>query len=260
MRRNRLLPVLTLFTLTASAVLAARPLTIDDADPVAPGDAELEAGAAFVKTSDCDHWDFPAGLAIGALPKLELNLGFGGQFEEREDFLPHTGRTHRLREEGLGDLVAGAKWLAWVPDGGGPRHALAAAVKFPTADEDKGLGSGETDYDLTWIASATLGAHLGVHVNAGYSWIGTPEGEDVGDVVHYGAALDYPVCENIQWVGELFAERERRTGADTSVLFNTGLRWAVRESLIVDLAAGAGLSDDSPDFICTAGFTWAFGL
>lgn len=242
--------------IAAWAAYAGRPLAIDDADPVDPGQFEFEAGAGYVRDADCDHWDFPLGLTYGLVPGVEAGFGFGGQFEERTEVLYESGTEDTVTESGFGDLVVGAKWQAIQSCPLGARHALVPSVKFPTADDEKGLGSGETDYDLTWIASWALGEKAGAHVNVGYSWIGGPD----DDVVHYGGALDYQILDTVQWVGEIFAERETAGGADTVAQYDLGLRYSAAKDLTFDLAAGSRISDTGPDFTATAGLTWAFGF
>lgn len=240
---------------------AGRPLSVDDADPVDKGRFEFEAGGAFFHDSACDHWDTPLGLTYGVLENLEAGVGFGGQFEERSEVLGEGRGTRHTHENGIGDLTLGTKWrflgeTAWCP-----RQALVPSVKFPTADEDDGLGSGETDYDLTWIASKALTDLVGAHLNVGYSFIGEPSGEDFGDVVHYGVALDYRVADTLQWVGEVFAEKELENGGATAVQYNTGFRYGLSDAVTIDVAAGSRIcGDGTPDFTATAGLTWAFGF
>ena len=240
----------------AGAALAGRPLAIDDADPADPGRFEFEAGAACERDSDCKHWDFPFGLTYGLIPGVEVGAGFGGQAEERTEILEDSGMEETQNESGIGDLNIGAKWQFMKSCPLGMRHAFAPSVKLPTADDDKELGSGKTDFDLTWIASRSIGGKAGVHFNLGYSWIGGPD----DDVVHYGAALDCQIVDTVQWVGEVFAEEECGGGGDPVVQYNTGFRWNPVESLTLDLAGGSRLRGDAPDFIATAGFTWTFGI
>jgi hypothetical protein len=235
--------------------LAGRPLAVDDADPVDVGQFEFEAGFTYAHDSDCKHWDVPCGLTYGAFRRIEVGIGFGGQFEERTELLEYETTEHSVREQGIGDLALGAKWQFLDTCPLGARHAIVPSVKFPTADDDKGLGSGKTDYDLTWIASRAIGDNTGVHLNLGYSWIG---GSD-DDAIHYGVALDCQVAETLQWVGEVYAEKALVSGADTAVQCNTGLRWNPTESLTLDIAVGAKLSGDAPDFTAAAGLTWTFG-
>jgi hypothetical protein len=71
----------------------------------------------------------------------------------------YSGTGRRVTREGLGDVVATythavirEPWRNWLAD-------LSAKVKLPTADEDQGLGTGETDYallaDLYYLAGRT---------------------------------------------------------------------------------------------------------
>lgn len=246
--------------LTASGAFAARPLIIDDADPLDFKKFKAEGGAYYEKDSGCKHWDFPFGAAAGVFPSLELGAGFGGQFEERTEIDETTGGECTRSESGIGDLTIVAKWqflkeLTWLP-----RQAIVPTVKFPTSDKEKGLGSGKTDYDLTWIASKSFGENAGAHINIGYSWIGEPDDENMGDILHYGLALDYRLIDALQWVGEVFAEKELRNGAATAVMFNTGLRLIPADGLTFDIAAGTRIAGDAPDLIATAGLTWEFGF
>ncbi|MDP2991296.1 MAG: transporter [Kiritimatiellota bacterium] len=245
---------------TAEVSFAARPLIIDDADPLDFKQFKVEAGARYEKDSGCKHWDLPFGAAAGIFPSLELGVGFGGQFEERTEIDEKSGEDCTRSESGIGDLTLFAKWqslkeMTWLP-----RQAIVPAVKFPTSDKDKGLGSGKTDYDLTWIASRSFGEKMGVHINVGYSWLGEPADEEVGDILHYGLALDYRLFDALQWVGEVFAEKELRRGTDAAVMFNTGLRLSPAEGLTFDIAVGSRLAGDAPDLIATAGLTWEFGF
>ncbi|MBM4144423.1 MAG: transporter [Lentisphaerae bacterium] len=248
---------LSMLLVTAGASAhAGRPLAIDDADPVDRGQFEFEAGGVYEHDSDCKHWDFPFGLTYGAFRGAEIGIGFGGQFEERTERFAERGEEECVREHSLCDLVVGAKWQFLESCPLGARHAIAPSVKFPTADDEKELGSGKTDYDVTWIASRSIGEKAGVHLNVGYSWIG---GSD-DDILHYGMAVDYQVLETVQWVGEVFAEQETSSGADTVVQYNTGFRWNPAENLTLDIAGGSKISGDAPDFTATVGMTWAFGL
>jgi hypothetical protein len=240
--------------LLAGVAFGGRPLAIDDADPADTGQFEFEAGATHEHDCDCKHWDFPFALTYGLIPGVEVGVGFGGQFEERTTIL-ESGEEDR-RESGMGDLVFGGKWQLMESCPFGARHAIAPSVKLPTADDDQGLGSGETDCDLAWIASRSFGEEAGMHLNVGYSWIGGPD----HNALHYGAAFDYQVADALQCVCEVFAEKELVDGADTVAQWNTGLRWNPTESLTLDIAGGSQLNGDGPDYIATVGLTWALDL
>lgn len=231
---------------------AGRPLTVNDVEPVDAGQWQVESGIGYRVDSESDHFDFPLALSYGLVASLEVGVGFGGQIDERIETENAT-----IRETGLGDLTLGAKWkfapeAAWLP-----AQALSPTLKLPTADKEKGLGSGETDYDLTWIVTKSLFDELSVHGNLGYTWVGDPDGEDLGDIVHFGVAAEYQILERVQWVGEIFAQEDVREN-DTVWQYNTGFRWDARDGLTFDMAAGSKLHGATPDFTANMGVTWAF--
>ncbi|MFA5043763.1 MAG: transporter [Kiritimatiellia bacterium] len=246
--------------LAASGAFAARPLIIDDADPLEFKDFKIEGGGWCEKDAGCKHWDIPFGVGCGIFPSVELGAGFGGQFEERTEVDEESCEESNRSVDSIGDLVVNAKWQFRGESKWLPRQAIVPAVKFPTSDKDKGLGSGKTDYDLTWIASKSVREKIGAHINIGYSWIGETDDEDAGDILHYGLALDYKIVAPLQWVGEMYAEDELRHGINTVVMFNTGLRYSILDSLVADIAAGSRIAGDAPELTATAGLTWTFGF
>jgi len=241
--------------LMGAAAWAGRPLSVDDADPVEPRRFELETGVGYERTGSCRHWDLPFGLACGLVEGLEAGVGFGGQFERRERVLEECGIAETESAHGPADLALSVKWRFVTCERVGGRYALVPSVKLPTADGDEELGSGETDGDLMWIGSWGLGERAGLHCNLGYTWVGGPD----ANLLHYGVALDFQVLDALQWVGEVLAERELQSTAQPVVQANTGVRWSLRENLVIDVAAGTRLSREAPRFTATAGLTWSFG-
>lgn len=240
-------PVVVGLVVLAGVAWAGRPLTVDDADPVAPGMVEAEGGVAFEDAGADRAIGVAAGLACGVAPGLEVGVASGAL----------RARTDGATETGADDTVVAAKWRYAGADSVF-RQAVVPAVKLATADDGKGLGSGETDADLTWIGSLAVGDAMGIHANVGYTWVGSPDGEAAGDVVHGGLATDGMLCECLQGVCELWAEDERGSDAETMVAYSIGLRWWPSEDLVLDVAGGAPLSGDGPDFTVTAGLTYAF--
>jgi len=231
-----------------SAAFAGRPLTIDDAEPVEPGKFELEAGLGYVKEDDCKHFDVPLALTYGVLLRLEAGIGFGGQFEDRKEDGDETAF-----EEGLSDLTLGVKCKLFDQDKAFFDQALAAGIKLPTANEDRDLGSGEIDYDLTYILTRQLDEKTTLLFNVGYTWLGGEE----GDVLHYGPAITYQLTPTFQPVAELLLETPV-DGGKTSLGANVGCRYQLQEALTLDAAVGTRVAGDWPDFTAAVGLTWAF--
>ncbi len=91
--------------------------------------------------------------------------------------------------------------------------------------------------------------------------MGEPSGEDIGDVVHDGIALDDRLTGPLQSVGEVFVEKVLEHGGGHSVQYNFGLRWSLSDALVFDIAAESRIcGGGTPDFTASAGLTWTFGL
>lgn len=234
---------------------AGRPLTVDDAAPVAPGRCEIEFGARGVFDSAIDHYDLPIGLALGVAPTLEVGLGFGGQIENREE---DVGRYEV--ESGFGDLGLGAKWNPLPEEKFWASHALSLGLKLPTASREHDFGSGRADCDLTYIASKTLATNWNAHFNAGCTWVGDPADEDLADIFHTGVALGWAATERVEWVAACYANVPVRSSSDATMFLDGGLRWTARANLIFDGAVGGKLRGAGPDWTITVGLTWTFEL
>jgi len=151
---------------------AGRPLAVDDAGTVAPGQVELEVGVGHARDGTSRHWDFPLGLTIGLTRGLDVGIGTGGQIETLEEFASGDDLATGVR-----DLVVRTKWNFITETNVVPGLALAFTLKLPTANRELGLGSGEVDYDLTGIVSKRLGGQVNAHFNVCHSWLGDPSGK-----------------------------------------------------------------------------------
>lgn len=232
---------------------AGRPLETDDADPVEKGKVQIEAAVGYVHDGQTHHFDFPLALSYGLIERLEIGVGFGGQLEEREE---HDG--DRDTESGIGDLELGAKFRFLDQKDFLPAMSLAPTVKFPTADEDRGLGSGEMDYDLTLIVSRSFTDEFAAHFNIGCSWLGDSDDEEFNDVLHYGLAATYAISRQWEPVAEILAETPIQNDEPTLVGVNVGIRWMANESITLDAAVGTKLVNDWPDLTATVGITMVF--
>jgi hypothetical protein len=237
------------------SVRAGRPLTVDDAEPVAPGQFELEAGVLYEDNSGVHHYETPFSLAYGLVPTLEVGLGFGGQIEQREE-LQDAWST----EAGLGDLTLGAKWNPLSEEKYWASQALSFAVKLPTAEHHRDFGSGRTDYDLTYIASITISGRFSAHLNAGYTWTGDYDSETLDDILHGGGAVGFQATGKLELVAELYADVPVDDASASSLVLDGGLRWNAFDDLVLDAAMGAGLHGDAPHWQAAIGFNWTFGL
>ncbi len=82
-------------------------------------------------------------------------------------------------DSGLGDLVLRGTYL-WFPRPGGrlPVVELSGRLKVPTANEDRDLGTGKTDFSLQLDLSQRFGIFT-PFAGAGYRFVGTPSDSEL---------------------------------------------------------------------------------
>jgi hypothetical protein len=149
-----------LWTLKPSITFAGRPLITEDAGTVEKGFYELELALDYSRDNNRDKNYIPsAQLAYGLTDRAEVALAGSYLFKDN-----HEGG----REDGWGDVTAYLKYRIWGEGENYPAFSLKPQVKIPTADENKGLGSGKADYGLTAVFSKSF-TGLNLHFNAGYT-------------------------------------------------------------------------------------------
>lgn len=208
----------------------------------APGTLELETGVYF---DPSDAIAVPTTVKYGVNDRADAfvtassasaveNGGVG--FDD-----VYLGWRQRMTEQQLGHLS-----LAW-----------QAQLKLPTADEDKGLGSGELDALLAGIGtlpmedwSATGFAELGV--------LGDPVGSGADLQLALAGAADHRLSGGAGVFGELagiFNDDQNQDAVFTTV----GAAWSPVPGLVLDSGLVLGLSDDAPDFAFVVGLTRNLG-
>jgi len=192
------------------------------------------------------RYEYDRWTARLTVPWLQItgpgNVAGGG---EDITVLRSGARVARTTESGLGDVSASLSYL-FTPGRSFPDIEVTGKVKFPTADEDRGLGTGEFDYTIQAEAYKTFGAFTPSAL-AGYKFKGDPTGSDLNDVFLAGVAGDYRV--NDWWsVGATFDFQEATSDtSDDSLDLGGYVSWKVHPKWIVTGYGGVGLSDGSPD-------------
>jgi hypothetical protein len=95
---------------------------------------------------------------------------------------PVIGEGESTTESGLGDVVAGITiYDVYLNDSRDFSVDLSANVKFGTANENKGLGTGENDYSIHSSAYKFFGQYT-LNASVGYKFRGNPSGLELNDV------------------------------------------------------------------------------
>jgi len=102
--------------------------------------------------------------------------------------------TGRRTESGLGDVVASAFYNVLNERNAPFGLDLGGKVKFGTADENRGLGTGKNDYSLQADLFKPLGA-MTPFGSIGYRKYGDPAGIDFKNVVYWSAGASYKMSQ-----------------------------------------------------------------
>lgn len=132
---------------------------------------------------------------------------------------------------------------------------LIGRVRFPTGEDDDGLGSGETDYVA--LASLTKDFEaLTLHADAGRRFLGGSAVRPRRDGWILSAGASTPIAGRTE-IGASVDWREAafETGTDPAEV-SAYVRFDVAEDLRMNVYAFAGLSDGSPDGGAGVTLTW----
>lgn len=160
---------------------------------------------------------------------------------------PIIGDGPRRTESGLGDMTASMTLHdAWTARGGDAVLDLTGQVKLGTADEDAGLGSGETDYTFQADYFAFFDSWTGL-VSLGYAVRGDPEEYELEDglVAAAGGMLHLASASRL---GVFVEYREASyPGNDDPVELTGFFSWRMG-GWRTSFSLRAGLSDSAPDW------------
>lgn len=173
----------------------------------------------------------------------------------RSDRNPLTGESGSTTESGLGDIALKGRYQAVSQESWKPFIDVFGRVKLPTADEDKGLGTGETDFGIgTEMVRRFAGPYL-AFFDISYTWVGSPSGVDYDNRVVWDIGIGYEMRPNML-LSVFYEHRTSITaiGKDSRSIYGL-VNWLVRRDLSVYGMLETGVSDGGPDFGVSAGIT-----
>lgn len=226
----------------------SRPSVANPAEFQKPGVLQFEYGydANFRAEDVRLEQTVPLTLRYAATKRLLLEVDFDALKSE-------TDEETRTRVTSIGDTRLGFQVVALEETEGCAALAFAYYVKLPTADEEKGLGSGRFDHRLVTLISKKVG-ETDVDFNAAYLLVGR---EGAAGWLHGGqGALDLT-----RDVGERFALEGELSGQSVDDVLPRGLfalgalHYKASRRLIFDAGARFGLNPAAPRVGLFAGAT-----
>jgi hypothetical protein len=171
-----------------------------------------------------------------------------GTIIEGPDGQPIVGEGPRTTESGLGDIVAAATVFDVLRSSTGDVALdVTGKVKFGTADEDKGLGTGEQDYTLQADLFRFYERFTAIGT-AGYTFRGDPEGVNLNDAFFASLGGTYAVSSTVR-CGAFYDFREasypgnddmHEVSVFAAIRFSDA--WRLQSYLL------AGFTDSSPEW------------
>lgn len=156
------------------------------------------------------------------------------------------GRPVSSRESGVGDIWLGITHRSQ-PFGPDLDVAFTGRIKLGTADEDKGLGSGETDYYAQFDFSRTVGATT-PYLTLGYRWLGANALYPLRDGAYASAGfvrqLSGPTQAGlaVDWRARVVSGGDAACELTAFATHHLDERWSLHGYALT------GLTDASPDF------------
>jgi len=170
-------------------------------------------------------------------------------------------RQRRTNDAGFGDVILRGRYYA-VDDQGVdsavPGIAPFLKVKAPTADESKGLGTGEWDVgigvelDKRFREFFLLG-------DVSYTFIGDPPGQDFRNRPAASIGIGRSFTPDLAAIALVDWRRALVRGRDDAVELVGLVQWRLARTLTMTPNAFVGLTNGSPDFGLGVEFSWRFG-
>jgi outer membrane protein OmpA-like peptidoglycan-associated protein len=187
-----------------------------------------------------DIADFSGLFAFGATDRLELFGGLSFQRRIDGDRVPLLGAgqpmdypINKSWSTGVGDLNIGAKLnLVSQQRSHNVAFAIRAGIKVPTADADKGLGTGKVDFLVDGVVSREANEKIDVAGYLGFKVRSDPDNYTLSNGLRWGVGFGFPSRGRVQVFGEATGEKYfdntvTFSGARTGVLAGLPASWNV---------------------------------
>jgi len=160
-------------------------------------------------------------------------------------------------ESGVGDLLLKVSYTVLEERDFVPEIAPYVKIKFPTADSDRGLGTGEFDETIGVDLSKRLIDGLFGFVTLSYTFVGDPPGTNFRDSFGWSVGPAYSIGPL-----SLFAFLDGSTaispGQADPLELRVGAEYRLTRALKFTGAVTRGLSNGSADWGGSLGFTFRF--
>jgi hypothetical protein len=209
---------------------------------------ELEYGFDHQWLGAGDHHnDLTGGLRFGITPNLDfhwasasfLNMGNGNG-----------------SQTGFGDTWLGLKYRFLRQTKRRPALGLFYAVKVPSASYVKGLGSGQVDHSLSFLASKDV-HRFHFDFNVIELLIGRPNAPENDHNTGFALATWYPITHRLNLVLEPYGYTTLNKFSPGFASMTVGFNYQIQPRIFLDAGFDAGVTSGAPKMRAFVGVTYA---
>jgi hypothetical protein len=161
-------------------------------------------------------------------------------------------------EDGLGDILLKGQYVILEETAILPEISPYLKIKFPTADDSRGLGTGEFDETIGVDLSKTLFPNFVAYLALAYTFIGSPAGSDFDNSFGWSVGGAYQVARGFNVFAFLDGATAIASGQDDPLELRVGVDYRFTQPLKAFLAITRGISDGSADWSVSAGLNLRF--
>ncbi len=136
--------------------------------------------------------------------------------------------------------------------------SLVGKIKFPTADKDKGLGTGEFDETAGVELGKALSSKWSVFADSYYTFTGSPPGQDFKNIFSFDLGVSDRLTQSL--TGSLFYYESTPLTSGNPDLKEVmaNLEYKITDETRLFGGVSAGLTTSSPDYNVTGGMSVKF--
>ncbi|MGB9080961.1 MAG: transporter [Desulfuromonadaceae bacterium] len=175
-----------------------------------------------------------------------MAVGTSGMSGSGSGMSPSSSSTNQS-ESGLGDITLKIGYVLVPEKESMPQIRPTAFVKFPTADKNKSLGTGEFDEGFAVEISKWLG-NWNPFAEAGYTVQGKSEQLSLRNYMTYNAGVGYQVARNFSPMLFLKGATSPAVGASSLLEVRLKLKYQATEHTGIDGYVAKGITTNSPDY------------
>jgi Putative MetA-pathway of phenol degradation len=203
---------------------------------------------------------FRLGLTVPYLRQTsqDVVLTGGGVATKKGKQVAASTTTESRTEDGLGDILLRTSFIVLKEQPLLPEIEPYLKIKFPTADEDRGLGTGEFDETIGVDLSKTFLERLAVYLTLAYTFIGSPPGADFDNSFGWSIGAAYAVTQPFSIYAFLDGSTAIAPGQDNPLELRVGAEYRIIKALKLTGSVMKGLSDGAADWGVSAGLSLRF--